>query len=197
MFLSFFAVFPHPPLLPSFYFPLLTVAVTRLRSDLLGKPRPVCPYERRSQVPAQGGRTEHWIVKRMWILKKLKTGRWWCSPRWICQSIVFSLSPWRAVLVWDEQVYRRGGKTGGRIKGNTVGAKCAKTLVRNGLWVMKKSPRMHCKSEKWCSSFMVVVGKCWKASWFVIRRISRNTNALKHQPLVKVLSVTFGHNWWC
>lgn len=90
------------------------------------------------------------------------------------------LPPWRAVLVWDEQVYGQGGKTGGQIKGNSVGAKCAKGLVRNGLWEMKKSPRMHCKSGKWCSSFMAVVGKCWKASWFVIRRISRNTN-FSHQ----------------
>lgn len=198
MFLSSFAVSPHPSLLLSFYFPLLTVAVTRLRSDLLGKLRPVCPYERRrrSQVPAQGGRPERWIVKRMWTLKNWRRADDVLHAGSV--SLSCFLSPRRAVLVWDEQIYRRGGKTGGRIKGNSVRAKCAKTLVRNGLWVMKKSPRMHCKSGKWCFSFMVV-GKCWKAIWFVIRRISRNTNALKQQPLVKViqLSVTFGHNWRC
>ena len=38
--------------------PLLTVAVTRLRSDLLGKPRPACPCERRSEEPAGGRRAK-------------------------------------------------------------------------------------------------------------------------------------------
>lgn len=143
-------VFLHPSLLPS-CFPLLTVAVTRLRSDLLGKPRPVCPYERKSHEAAEGGRSERWIVKRR---RRTKKGRRADDEDVLhagCVSPSCFLSPWRAVLVSDFERSRfteQGGKTCGRIKGNFVEAKCAKTLARNGLWVMKKSPRMHCKSRE-------------------------------------------------
>lgn len=91
------------------------------------------------------GGTQLWIVKRMWTLKNWRRA----DDDVLDLSVHCVSSPWRAVLVWDERVYRWGRKTGGRTKGNAVGAKCAKTLVRNGLWVMKKSPRMHCKAGKW------------------------------------------------
>lgn len=204
MFLSSFAVSPHPPLLPSFYFPpppansgsnetsIWPVRKTQTSLPLWEEEPSSCSGKTNGTLDCQ---------EKVNVEKKKKKRRRADDDVLHAGAVSPScfLSPWRAVLVWDEQVYRRGGKTGGRIKGNSVGAKCAKSLVRNGLWMMKKSPRMHCKSGKWCSSFMAVVGKGWKASWFVIRRISRTTNAFKRQPLVKViqLSVTFGHNWRC
>lgn len=48
---------------------LTQMAVTRLRSDLLGKPRPACPCERRSEEPAGAGE-ERRTAKRTGIKEK-------------------------------------------------------------------------------------------------------------------------------
>lgn len=197
MFLSSFAVSPHPSPLPSFCFSPANSGSNETSIWPVRKTQTSLPLWEEETSSAQGGRTAPWIVKRMWTVKN-----WTRADDDVLHAgsvVSCFLSPWRAVLVWDEQVYRRGRRTAGRIKGNSVRAKCAKTPVRNGRWVMKKSPKMHWKPGQWCFLFRVVVKKCWRASWFVIRRISRKTNALKHQPLLKViwLSVTLGHNWRC
>lgn len=61
LFLPFAPLLPASPSFPLLsllsFFPPLTVAVTRLRSDLLGKPRPACLCERRNQRTCRvGGR---------------------------------------------------------------------------------------------------------------------------------------------
>lgn len=94
---------------------------------------------------------ECWIVKRMGTIKN--KGRRADGDDVLyagCVSPTCFLSPWEAVLVSDFERSRfteQGGNTCGRIKGNSLGAKCAKMLVRHGLWVMKKSPRMQIQKK--------------------------------------------------
>lgn len=198
MSLSSFTVSLHPSLLPS-YSPLITVAVTRLRSDLLGKPRPVCPYESKSQEPAKGTLD---CREKVNDKKKRKTGRWWrCCPRWICRPLVISLPLESSISfrIWDRS--RRAGlqnkeRREEELKGILSKPNVPKRLSQTDTGWWRSPPGCIAYPDRDAPHMWVLLDN---AGGFVIRRISRTTNALKHQPLVKLneLSVTFGHSWRC
>lgn len=147
MFLSSFVVSPHPSLL--LLFPPANSGSNETSIWPVRKTQTSLPLWE-EEPRSCSGRNE-----RNAGFQNLKTGRWWCSPRWICQSI----APWRAVLVWEEQVYRWGGKTGGGIKGNSTEPNVPKRLSEMDSEWWRSPPQDALQIRK---MMLLIYGCCWK-----------------------------------